>query len=219
MGEKMVYKLYNNDLSPFAARCRMQFYAKGLDVEMLGVPGAISPEDFAKLSPMHKVPILVVDDFTIPESEVIAEYIEEVETAVSLLPEGVEERAKVRLLARIGDLYIMLALGKLFGQINPQGRDQELVKFLFVELDKGLGWLAHYLDGSKYAVGDRLSLADCALVPMLFFASKITPLFGRECVLCETPIVHSYFTQTLTDPAVARVHDELEKAFEEKMGG
>ena len=215
----MKYRLYNSNLSPFAARCRIQIYAKGLDVEILEMPGAISAEEFAALSPMHKVPILAADDLMIPESEVISEYIEEVETAISLMPDGAEERAKVRLLARLGDLYIMVALGKLFGQINPQGRDPELVKYLFEELDKGLGWIAHYLDGSKYAVGDKLSLADCALVPMLFFASKITPLFGRECVLCETPVVHSYFTQTLSDPAVARVHDELEKAFKEKMGG
>lgn len=197
----------------------MQFYAKELDVELLEMPGAISPGEFAALSPMHKVPILLADDLIFPESEIISEYIEEVETAVSLMPEGAAERAKVRLLARMGDLYIMVSLGKLFGQINPKGRDPELVTQLFVELDKGLGWLGHYLDGSKYAVGDKLSLADCALVPMLFFASRITPLFGRGCALCDTPVVNSYFTKTLADPAVARVHDELEKAFEEKVGG
>ncbi len=214
----MPYTLYNSNLSPFAARCRMQFYAKGLDVELLEMPGAISLDDFVALSPMHKVPVLVTQDHIIPESEVITEYIEEVESAVPLLPEQAAERAQVRLLARMGDLYIMVALGKLFGQINPQGRDAELVKSFFAELDKGLGWLSHYLDGSKYAVGNKLTLADCALVPTLFFAANITPLFGRDCILCDAPIVNNYYTQTLTDPVVARVHDELKKAFEQKMG-
>ena len=160
----------------------------------------------------------VSGDTVIPESEVIVEFLEDVEPDVSLLPSTPEGRAQARLLARIGDLYIMVPLGKLFGQINPQGRDAKLVKDLFGELDKGLGWLAHYLDGSKYAVDGELSIADCALIPMLFFASKITPLFGRDCVLCDAPKVHDYFHATLEDEAVARVHKELEQAFDEMMG-
>jgi glutathione S-transferase len=215
----MAYKLYNNGLSPFAARCRMQIYAKNLDVEMVNIPGGISPEEFEAMTPMRKVPALADGDLVIPESQVIAEYLEDVEPTVSLVPESAEDRAKARLLARIGDLYLMVPLGKLFGQINPQGRDPELVKALFTELDKGLSWIGHYLDGSKYAVGDKLSLADCALVPILFFTSNIMPLFGRDCVLCETPVVHNYFSSILTDPAAARVYEELENAFKEKMGG
>lgn len=214
----MAYKLYNNALSPFAARCRMQIYAKGLDVEFVTIPGAISPEEFQAKTPMHKVPALDIGDRVIPESQVIAEYLEEVETAVPLMPASAEDRATVRLLSRIGDLYLMVPLGKLFGQINPQGRDPELVKALFAELDKGLGWIGHYIDGSKYAVGGKLTLADCALVPILFFTSNIMPLFGRDCVLCETPVVHNYFSKILSDPAAARVYEELEQAFKEKMG-
>lgn len=214
----MAYKLYNNNLSPFSARCRIQIYAKRLDVEMVAMPGALTSEEFVKLTPMHKVPALVSGDMVIPESEVIVEYLEDVEPDVSLLPSTPEGRAQARLLARIGDLYIMVPLGKLFGQINPQGRDAKLVKELFGELDKGLGWLAHYLDGSKYAVDGELSIADCALIPMLFFASKITPLFGRDCVLCDAPKVHDYYHATLEDEAVARVHKELEQAFDEMMG-
>lgn len=214
----MAYTLYNSNLSPFSARVRIQIYAKGLDVEFVNLPGGLSSEEFLAKTPLHKVPLLETNGLCIPESQVIEEYLEEVEPAVPLLPATPEDRARARLLARIGDLYIMMPLGKLFGQINPQGRNQELVKFLFTELDKGLGWLAHYLDGSKYAVGDKLTVADSALIPMLFFASNITPLFGRDCVLCETPMVHNYYYATLEDPAVAKVHAELEAAFAAMMG-
>ena len=215
----MAYKLYNSGLSPYAARCRMQIYAKGLDVELVNVPDDISPEDFGALTPLRKVPILADGDLIIPESQVIAEYLEDMETAVALMPEAAADRATVRLLSRIGDLYLMVPLGKLFGQINPQGRDPELVKQLFAELDKGLSWIGNYLDGSQYAVGGKLSIADCTLVPMLFFTSNIMPLFGRDCVLCETPVIHNYFSTVLSDPAAARVYEELESAFKEKMGG
>jgi glutathione S-transferase len=214
----MAYKLYGAALSPYSARCRMQMYAKGLEFEAVSVFDKLSPEEFANLTPLKKVPALDVDGLILPESQVIAEYLEDVETDVPLLPATAEERARVRLLARIGDLYLMMPLGKLFGQVNPQGRDPKLVQYMFGELDKAMGWLSHYVDGSKYAVGDKLSLADCALIPMLFFSSNITPLFGRECMLCETPVVHNYFTKTLDDPAVARVVQELEEAFAKMMG-
>lgn len=214
----MAYKLYDANLSPYSARCRMQMYAKGLDFEAVSPFDTLSPEEFAGLTPLKKVPVLDVDGLILPESQVIAEYLEEVETDVPLLPEGADERAQVRLLSRIGDLYLMMPLGKLFGQVNPQGRDPKLVQYMFGELDKAMAWLSHYVDGSKYAVGDKLSLADCTLVPMLFFASNITPLFGRECVLCETPVIHNYFTKTLEDPAVGRVVQELEEAFAKMMG-
>ncbi len=214
----MAYKLYNSNLSPFAARVRIQMYAKGLDVEFVNLPGGMSAEEFATKTPLHKVPLLETEGHCIPESQVIEEYLEEVEPGVSLMPDTPEDRARARLLARIGDLYIMIPLGKLFGQINPQGRNHDLVKQLFTELDRGLGWLGHYLDGSKYAVGDKLSIADSALLPMLFFASNITPLFGRECVLYETPKVHNYYYATLEDPSVAKVHAEVEEEFAAMMG-
>lgn len=214
----MAYKLYNSPLSPYAARCRIQMYAKGLDVELLDMPGAIDVEEFVNLTPMHKVPTLDHDGVIIPESQVIAEYWEEAEKGVSLLPDDAQARAQVRLIARICDLYIMLPMGKLFGQINPKSRDEVIVKDMFEHVERGLGWLEHYIDGSAYAVGDQLTLADCVLMPVLYFVSNITPLFGRDCILCDTPAVHQYYEATQADPHVARVYEEVETAFGKMMG-
>src|SRR3546814_998731 len=67
--------------------------------------------------------------------------------------------------------------------INPKGRDQTLVERELAELDKGIKALAYYIDGSPYAVGGKLSFADCTLAPMLFFyEQKIGRASCRERV-------------------------------------
>ncbi|MDO8838807.1 MAG: glutathione S-transferase family protein [Parvibaculum sp.] len=211
-------KLYNAQLSPFAARCRLSIYAKGVDVEMIDVgPGAVPPE-LDTLTPMHKVPLLVHGDVVVPESETICEYLEDLNLGASLRPEGAAAMAHMRLLARIGDLYIMEPMGELFGQINPQGRDQALVDREMAELVKGIGWLEHYLDGSPFAVGDRLSLADCALVPMLFFFDRIGPMFGEASPLKKFPSTNAYYQGIQNHPAAARVIAELDAALRRMMG-
>jgi len=211
-------KLYNAQLSPFAARCRLSIYAKGLDVEMIDVgPGAVPPE-LDTLTPMHKVPLLVHGDVVVPESETICEYLEDLGAGTPLRPAGAPALARMRLLARIGDLYIMEPMGELFGQINPQGRDQALVDREMAELEKGIGWLEYYLDGSPFAVGDRLSLADCALVPMLFFFDQIGPMFGHASPLKTYPSAEAYYKGIREHPAAAKVVAELDAALRRMMG-
>ncbi|MEQ8281942.1 MAG: glutathione S-transferase family protein [Parvibaculum sp.] len=211
-------KLYNAQLSPFAARCRLAIYAKGLDVEMIDVgPGTVPPE-FDTLTPIHKVPLLVHGDAVVPESETICEYLEDIGAGAPLRPEGAVERARMRLLSRIGDLYIMEPMGELFGHINPQGRDQALVDREMTELLKAIGWLEHYLDGSPFAVGGRLSLADCALVPMLFFFDQIGPMFGHASPLKTYPSTEAYYKGIRAHPAAAKVDAELDAALRRMMG-
>lgn len=205
-------KMYNAQLSPYAARCRILIYAKGLDVELAEMPDAISTEDFAKISPMHKVPTLDDDGQIVPESQTICEYLEDRGPGPSLTPDDPAHRTRMRLLARMTDLYILEPLGKLFGQINPQGRDQIVVDHEFEELAKAVRWLGFYLDGSQYAVGDKLTIADCALVPALFFIDSIGPMFGRQDLLGEVPTVKSYFQAVAADPFVGKVLGEIEEA-------
>lgn len=215
----MSMKLYNAQLSPFSARVRLAIYAKGLDVEI--VDGFSSPEleaELEKLNPMHKVPTLLIDGKALPESEVICEYLEDLGLGTPLRPKDPAEAARVRLLSRIGDLYIMEPMTKLFGQINPKGRDQALVDRELAELAKGIGWLGHYIDGSPYAVGGRLSLADCTLAPMLFFYEQIGPMFAVADVFTNVPTLKSYFAGLKSDPHVARVLSEIDTALRKVMG-
>lgn len=215
----MSMKIYNAQLSPYSARVRLAVYAKGLDAEI--VDAFSTPEleaELESLGPLQKVPVLLLDGKPLPESEVICEYLEDLGLGVPLRPDNIEERARMRLLSRIGDLYVMEPMTKLFSQINPKGRDQTLVERELAELNKGIKALAYYIDGSPYAIGGKLSFADCTLAPMLFFYEQIGPMFGYADSFKEVPLLGAYYRGLKENEHVARVVVELDAALRKVMG-
>jgi hypothetical protein len=103
----MTMKLYSWDLSPYAARVRMQIYAKGLtDIATEQTPFYLT-QKFYEDRPLSRIPSLEIDGDTIPESAVIAEYLEEIYPEPSLLGSTPRENAHIRTLARIGDVYLI----------------------------------------------------------------------------------------------------------------
>ncbi|MBC7104002.1 MAG: glutathione S-transferase N-terminal domain-containing protein [Parvibaculum sp.] len=77
MGIATGMKMYNAQLSPYATRCRMAIYAKDLDVEFLDMPDPDLEQEFHRVAPMGKVPVLIDGDVIVPESETICEYLED----------------------------------------------------------------------------------------------------------------------------------------------
>ncbi|NIJ41788.1 glutathione S-transferase [Parvibaculum indicum] len=211
-------QMYNAQLSPYSARCRIAIQAKGLDVELLPISDDAVKARLAALTPMHKVPTLIDGDHVIPESDVICEYFEEKGEGPALLPADPAARAQVRLLARIGEIYVMEPMGDLFDQIDPRTRDKNLVARAMGEVVEGMGWLDSYLDGSAYAVGAALSFADCALVPILFFFERLGPMFGEEKPLQAYPRVASYYKAMHDDPHCGHVLAEMDVALKQFMG-
>ena len=72
-------KLYSGDLSPYSAKVRMRIYAKGIGDIVLERPVGFGTQDWWKTSPIGRIPALeLANGDIIPESEVIAEYLEEI---------------------------------------------------------------------------------------------------------------------------------------------
>ena len=67
-------------------------------------------------------------------------------------------------------------------------------------------------------MGGRLSLADCALVPMLFFFDQIGPMFGHASPLKTYPSTEAYYKGIRAHPAAAKVDAELDAALRRMMG-
>ncbi len=210
----MTYAMYDSQLSPFSARCRMVIYAKGLDIAIKDMPGAIPPEEFVSLTPMHKVPTLTVGDAVIPESQVICEFLEREHPEPALTSSDNLVQAQIELACRICDLYVMAPLGQLFGQVNPQSRDDARVEALVGDLKKGLSWLDHYLGEGSYAIGDNLTLADCTIVPVLFFVQQLGPMLGHDDLLDDSAKVSKYFKAMQTEKHAQRVIGEMGAALQ-----
>ena len=209
-------KLYSGDLSPYSARVRMQIYAKGITDIVIELPPSFRTGEFSKTSPIGRIPVLDIDGDIIPESDVIAEYLEEVYPTPSLLGAAPRERAAVRTVARIGDIYLM---NNMFLCL-PQGRRSsrnEGTRDLFVgQVKRGLGALEHYLSGGDFAVGSSLTLADCSLVPALFLIDNVITTFDVENPIPASPKVAAYWAAIQNNEHAARTLVELHRGLEER---
>lgn len=213
-------RLYDFDASPFAARCRLAIYKKGLDVEIAALPeGGPRGAAYRALNPIGKVPALELDDGTvIPESEVIVDYLEERFPEPPLMPASPEDRARVRLLSRLGGLYLMPPMGRLFGQLRVQARDQAIVDAAVADVGAALGHLEHFASpGRGWIAGEGFTLADCALLPLLSVHHRMLPAFGRRDPLRGHAKLGAYWPRVLSDPIVARVNAEMEAGFRRLM--
>src|ERR1700745_3072863 len=123
-------KLYSGDLSPYSARVRMQIYAKGLTDIVIERPAHFGTPKFREAFPIGRIPVLDIDGDMMPESEVISEYLEEVYLTPSLLGATPRETARIRTLARIGDVYVMNNMFMLSPQSRAKTRNEGIVELL-----------------------------------------------------------------------------------------
>lgn len=213
-------KLYDSAISPYASRVRLQLYYKGLQVDLVKLPqGGTKTDEFRKINPLEKIPTLDDDGFFLPESSAIGEYLEDTRPTPSLRPADPKLRARMRVVYNIADQYVMTPLYDLFDHIDPSKRQQAEVDEKLTELNKALGDLSHFLDDGKYAVGGSPSLADCALVPVLFFATAVGPAFGLPDVFAKAPKVGAYYKAIQADAPVQKLIGELAKGLSDYMAG
>jgi glutathione S-transferase len=209
------------DLSPFAARVRVAIYAKNLPVEIVSPPeGGTKSEAYLALNPMGRVPALAVGDgFTVPESDTIVEFLADYFPESGLRPATPEARAQARLIARVAELYVMPALQPLFGQMNPQGRDQKVVDENLEKLKAALVHLNVFMGEGPYAVGETITTADCALVPILFFIQMAGSVFGKGDLLADLLKLSAYAELLKMDPVAQRVVSEMQAGMRARQSG
>ena len=213
-------KLYQTYDSPFPSRVRLLLYAKGIEVEVIEPPGfhfsAETKGYYYGINPIGRVPTLVLEDGrALPESEVICEYLEDAYPEPSLRPADPYDRARMRLLSRICDFYLVMAMVPLFDASARSRRHwvAETIAAAVAQVGKSLGYLDHYIGEDGYAVGRALSQADGALVPQLVLACEWIPgLFQTPDPLVDHPRLATYWTAIQTDPIAARVIAETRQA-------
>ena len=216
-------KLHSADLSPYAARVRMQIYAKGITDIVIELPDHWGMPKFRERFPIGRVPVLEIDGDTIPESEVIAEYLEEICPEPSLLGTTPRETAHIRTLARLSDIYIINSTFALSRQTGAQSRrtptparDDAVSAQLVVELVQNLKALDKLIGKDGFACSGRITLADCALVPGLFRVESILPVVGVDSPIPALANVAAYWAAIQKNEHAAKVLIELHRGLEER---
>ena len=212
-------RLYQTYLSPFPTRVRLLLYAKGIDMELVeptGIHDSRSKGDYLSINPLGRVPALELDDGRVlPESEVICEYLEDLFPEPPLRPSDPVARAQVRLISRLCDFYLVMAMVPLFSASAQRRKDWDMKRIdgALAEVRKSLGYLEHYIGTEGYAVGRSLTLADGALIPQLLLAFDWAPkLFDRPSPIGDLPKLGAYWTAIAKNPIAARLLRETSDA-------
>jgi len=214
-------KLYQANLSPYTARCRLVVYVKGAEdqVAFEAPPGGLSTDEYKTINPTGKVPALVLDDGTVlPESEVIAEYLNQVLDGPSLVPADPLAQAKVRLINRIVDTYVIAGMAPIFGELTGGNPNQDVIAEALGVTNEALDLLESYM-GDDFAVGDSLTLADGTATPACFFATAILPFVGVSEPFAGRPKLGAYWAKIQADPIGGKLAGEIAAALKETMGG
>jgi glutathione S-transferase len=208
-------KLYSANLSPYGSRARLAIYAKGLPVEISLPPGGPGSAEYRTINPTGKVPCLVTDaGDPIGESDTIVEYLEDAFAQNSLRPASPERRARARMIARVGELYVLEPMSRLFGQMNPQTRDPAVVAKAVEDLEKGVAHLEAVLAGDRFAAGPEFTTADCQLAPTVFYLPLVAAAFGKADLVARHPKVAAYVESVKDHPAVQKIYGEMAAALQ-----
>ena len=216
-------KLYSADLSPYAARVRMQIYAKGISDIVFELPDHWGMPKFRERFPIGRLPVLDIDGDMIPESEVIAEYLEDIYPEPSLLGVSARETAHIRMLARLADIYIINNMFMLSRQAGALSRrtptpipSDTVSQQLADEVVRNLKALDRFIGKDGFACCGRMTLADCALVPGLFLVEIVMPAAGVDSPIPAIANVAAYWAAIQKNEHAARVLIELHRGLEER---
>ncbi|MGE0387528.1 MAG: glutathione S-transferase family protein [Gammaproteobacteria bacterium] len=203
-------RLYTIPGSRYATRCIIQIRAKGLPIEIHTLPYPI-PDSFAAVNPLMLVPVLDTGTVILPESQVICDYLEDLGEGPALRPADPLDRARMQLIIRLFELHYDPHVLALYARLRDRNAlDEAKIERCYAAIDKGLDLIADRLDGGAYAVGRRLTLADCALMPPFLQVQILLPAIGLPDPVSRHPRIRDYFAATRADPHVGAVLEEME---------
>ncbi len=212
-------KLYTGDLSPYSAKVRMQIYAMGIDDIEFELPASFYLGKLAEISPIGRIPVLEVDDGIIPESEVIAEYLDDLYPEQSLAGDTPRQRANVRLLSRIADIYLMNNIFMALPQL-PRATRVDAIRDLFAaQIARGMGALERHLADDEFAAGPELTRADCTLVPALWMCENTVPRLDVPNPIENTERVARYWAKIRGNEYAARILAEMDRGMQARLDG
>lgn len=153
-------KLVSFDVCPYVQRSVITLEEKGAPYEIEYIDLSNKPEWFVKLSPLGKVPILIVEDTVIFESTAINEYLDETAPGRKLQPAEPLRRAHNRAWIEFTSTILVTRNRMQHAKTEPETRGLAAV------VNEQLARLEEQLNNSPFFNGDGFSLVDAAAAPL-----------------------------------------------------
>jgi glutathione S-transferase len=153
---------------------------KGLDYEIDPIAPFVGNDEFSRLSPLRRIPVLIDGGFVLKDSSVICQYLEDRHPRPALYPADIADRAQARWLEEYADTRLASGLvWKLFYQlvirrhIFREATDETVVQQARdVEIPAALDYLENQLPDDGFVFG-ALSIADISIASIFRTASFV----------------------------------------------
>ena len=196
-------QVYGASASPFVRKVLLTLEFKGVPYEQVPVNPFAPPANWATLSPLKKIPVLVDGDLVLPDSTIICRYIEDIHPTPALYPADVGARARACWLEDFADTKLTENVAAFFFErfvkvvmLKQTADEQRLKSVAETGLPDAMGSLEGVLPASGFAIGDSLSIADIAIVCAMLNGQMVNAPFDAA----RFPKLMSYFARVTALP-------------------
>ena len=201
-------KIIGSFVSPYVRKVLACLELKGLDYRVDPITPFFGNDEFERLSPLRRIPVLIDGDLTLSDSSVICAYLDEAYPQRALLPADPRDRARARWLeefadTRLGDIFIWA----LFYQrvVRPAvwgepGDEARIATAVNEDAPRALDYLETQLPADGFLFGD-IGLADIAIAS--FFRNADYASFTVDAG--RWPITARFVGEVLDHPALTKL--------------
>jgi glutathione S-transferase len=177
-------KLVSHKLCPYVQRARIVLEEKSIPYNVEFIDLADKPQWFLDISPLGKVPVLLVNSRPLFESAAIIEYLDEV-TPGSLHPLGPFDRAINRAWIEVAS-NVLDVIARLYNAKDNEAfaSSMDLLGRRFRSVERSLG-------SGPYFNGASFSLVDAAFAPVFRYFNVIDHYTGVD-LFADTPAVTAW---------------------------
>ena len=201
-------KIIGSFVSPYVRKVLACLELKGLDYRVDPITPFYGNDEFERLSPLRRIPVMIDGDVTLCDSSVICGYLEAAYPAPPLLPPNAADRARARWLeefadSRLGDVFIW---GLFYQRIvhplvwGEPGDEARIARTLAEDAPAALDYLETQLPASGFLFGD-IGLADISVASFFRNAEYAGFTVDHE----RWPKVARFVGQVLEHPVLAKL--------------
>jgi glutathione S-transferase len=199
-------RIVGSYVSPYVRKVLACLNLKGLDYEIDPITPFFGNDEFERLSPLRRIPVLIDGDLAVSDSSVICAYLDDAYPGHPLFPADPKDRAKARWLeefadTRLGDLFIW----NLFYQkvVRPlvwgePGDEARIRQSIDQDIPAALDYLERELPADGFLFGE-IGAADVSIAS--FFRNGAYADFQID--QARWPRTAAFVERTLAHPAIA----------------
>ena len=210
--------LYGSNLSPFVRKVRVLLIEKGIDYTLDQINPFRQPPEFAAISPLKRIPVLRDTDLpvpnTLPDSSVIADYLENKYPDPALYPKSHFARARALWFEEYvdGGVFPVMGPGLFFERVVKKFQrgvtDQALCARTITEsLPPFFDYLEGEIHGRQFFVDERFTIADIAVASVMANYRHS----GEDLDAGRWPHFAAYLEKILSRPSFRTVLAEEQK--------